>query len=54
MAPVTLGDGAYVAAGSCITEDVPEGALALGRSRQVTKPEWAAKKKAEREKAKQT
>ena len=53
VAPVTLGDGAYVAAGSCITEDVPEGALALGRSRQVTKPEWAAKKKAEREKAKQ-
>jgi bifunctional UDP-N-acetylglucosamine pyrophosphorylase / glucosamine-1-phosphate N-acetyltransferase len=53
VAPVTLGDGAYVAAGSCITEDVPVGALALGRSRQVTKPEWAAKKKAERGKAKQ-
>ncbi|QMV17491.1 UDP-N-acetylglucosamine diphosphorylase/glucosamine-1-phosphate N-acetyltransferase [Granulicella sp. 5B5] len=49
VAPVSLGDGAYVAAGSCITEDVPGGALALGRSRQVTKPEWATKKRAERE-----
>ncbi len=48
VAPVTLGEGAYVAAGSCITEDVPEGALALGRSRQVTKPEWATKKRAAR------
>src|SRR5665213_400033 len=46
VAPVTLGAGAYVAAGSCITEDVPEGALALGRSRQTTKPGWAAAKKA--------
>jgi bifunctional UDP-N-acetylglucosamine pyrophosphorylase/glucosamine-1-phosphate N-acetyltransferase len=42
VAPVTLGDGAYVAAGSCITHDVPAGALALGRSRQVDKPGWAA------------
>ena len=49
VAPVSVGDGAYVAAGSCITEDVPDGALALGRSRQVTKPEWAAKRWAERE-----
>jgi len=45
VAPVTLGDGAYVAAGSCITEDVPEGALALGRSRQTIKPGWAAAKR---------
>lgn len=48
IAPVSLGHGAYIAAGSCITEDVPDGALALGRSRQVTKPEWAAKKRAQR------
>jgi bifunctional UDP-N-acetylglucosamine pyrophosphorylase / glucosamine-1-phosphate N-acetyltransferase len=42
VAPVTVGEGAYVAAGSTITEDVPPGALALGRSRQVTKPGWVA------------
>jgi bifunctional UDP-N-acetylglucosamine pyrophosphorylase/glucosamine-1-phosphate N-acetyltransferase len=45
VAPVTFGDGAYVAAGSCITEDVPANALAVGRSRQVNKPEWAARKR---------
>ena len=46
VAPLTIGQGAYVAAGSCITEDVPAGALAFGRSRQVTKPGWVAKRKA--------
>ena len=46
VAPVTIGAGAYIAAGSSITEDVPEGALALGRSRQTTKPGWAAARKA--------
>lgn len=51
VAPLTLGNGSYVAAGSCITDDVESGALALGRSRQVTKPGWAAAKKASREKA---
>ncbi len=40
VAPLTLEAGSYVAAGSCITENVPAGALALGRSRQVTKPGW--------------
>ena len=50
VAPVTIGAGAYIAAGSCITEDVPEGALALGRSRQVTKPGWAAAKRASKQK----
>ena len=49
VAPVTLGSGSYVAAGSCITEDVPAGALALGRSRQVTKPGWAETKRAARQ-----
>jgi bifunctional UDP-N-acetylglucosamine pyrophosphorylase/glucosamine-1-phosphate N-acetyltransferase len=49
VAPVTIGTGSYVAAGSCITEDVPEGALALGRSRQVTKPGWVAARKAAQE-----
>ncbi|SNS76782.1 UDP-N-acetylglucosamine pyrophosphorylase /glucosamine-1-phosphate N-acetyltransferase [Granulicella rosea] len=52
VAPVTLGDGAYIAAGSCITEDVEPGALALGRSRQVTKPGWVAAKKSARDAAK--
>ncbi len=48
IAPVRLGDGAYVAAGSCITTDVPADALALGRSRQVTKPGWASARRAAR------
>jgi bifunctional UDP-N-acetylglucosamine pyrophosphorylase/glucosamine-1-phosphate N-acetyltransferase len=37
VAPVSIGDGAMVAAGSTITEDVPAGALAIGRARQVVK-----------------
>jgi bifunctional UDP-N-acetylglucosamine pyrophosphorylase/glucosamine-1-phosphate N-acetyltransferase len=45
VAPLTLGDHAYIAAGSCITDEVPPDALALGRSRQVTKPGWAAAKR---------
>jgi bifunctional UDP-N-acetylglucosamine pyrophosphorylase/glucosamine-1-phosphate N-acetyltransferase len=44
VAPLSIGDNAYVAAGSSITEDVPADALALGRSRQTTKPEWAKTK----------
>jgi len=42
VAPVEVGAGAYVAAGSVVTEDVPPGALAIARSRQVTKPGWVA------------
>ncbi len=41
VAPVTIGDGAYTASGSIITEDVPEGAVAFGRARQVNKPGYA-------------
>jgi len=41
VAPITIGEGAYIAAGSAITEDVPAGALALGRARQVIKKGWA-------------
>jgi bifunctional UDP-N-acetylglucosamine pyrophosphorylase/glucosamine-1-phosphate N-acetyltransferase len=46
VAPITIGDEAYVAAGSTLTDDVPPGALALGRSRQITKEGWVAAKKA--------
>jgi bifunctional UDP-N-acetylglucosamine pyrophosphorylase/glucosamine-1-phosphate N-acetyltransferase len=46
VAPVTVGEGAYVAAGSAITEDVPAGALALGRARQHVKPGWAEARRA--------
>jgi bifunctional UDP-N-acetylglucosamine pyrophosphorylase/glucosamine-1-phosphate N-acetyltransferase len=52
VAPITIGAGSYIAAGSSITEDVPDGALALGRSRQVTKPGWVAARKAAAEKKK--
>ncbi len=45
VAPLTLAAGAYVAAGSSITEDVPADALALGRARQTTKPGWAKAKR---------
>jgi bifunctional UDP-N-acetylglucosamine pyrophosphorylase/glucosamine-1-phosphate N-acetyltransferase len=46
VAPVTVGDGAYVAAGSTITDDVPEDALAVARSRQVSKAGWAKARRA--------
>jgi bifunctional UDP-N-acetylglucosamine pyrophosphorylase / glucosamine-1-phosphate N-acetyltransferase len=46
VAPLALGDGAYVGAGSCITEDVPADALAVGRAHQVTKEGWAAARRA--------
>ena len=41
VAPVRIGDGAYVGTGSVITSDVPADALALGRGRQVNKEGWA-------------
>ncbi|MEO7453338.1 MAG: bifunctional UDP-N-acetylglucosamine diphosphorylase/glucosamine-1-phosphate N-acetyltransferase GlmU [Fimbriimonadales bacterium] len=43
VAPVTIGEGAFIAAGSVITEDVPADALAVGRTRQVTKEGWASR-----------
>jgi bifunctional UDP-N-acetylglucosamine pyrophosphorylase/glucosamine-1-phosphate N-acetyltransferase len=46
VAPVTVGKGAYVAAGSSITEDVPADALAIARGRQTNKPGWATKRRA--------
>jgi len=51
VAPVRIGRGAYVGAASCITEDVPADALALGRARQSVKEGWArAKREAQKEK----
>ncbi len=41
VAPIRLGEGVTVAAGSTLTADVPAGALALGRARQVVKPGWS-------------
>jgi bifunctional UDP-N-acetylglucosamine pyrophosphorylase/glucosamine-1-phosphate N-acetyltransferase len=43
VAPVTIGDGAYVGSGSVITRDVPAGALAIGRGRQVVKEGWVSR-----------
>lgn len=47
VAPVRIGDGAYVGAGSVITGNVPADALAVGRGRQVNKPGWARARRAE-------
>ncbi|MBI2839745.1 MAG: bifunctional UDP-N-acetylglucosamine diphosphorylase/glucosamine-1-phosphate N-acetyltransferase GlmU [Acidobacteria bacterium] len=45
VAPVEVSDGAYVAAGSTITENVPPGSLAIARARQTVKAGWAEKRK---------
>jgi bifunctional UDP-N-acetylglucosamine pyrophosphorylase/glucosamine-1-phosphate N-acetyltransferase len=45
VAPVRIGAGAYIAAGSCITQDVPPDALALGRAYQTVKEGWAKKRR---------
>jgi bifunctional UDP-N-acetylglucosamine pyrophosphorylase / glucosamine-1-phosphate N-acetyltransferase len=47
VAPVKLADGAYVAAGSVITENVPADALGIARGRQVNKPGWTSKRRRE-------
>ena len=47
VAPLKIGDGAYVGAGSTITENVPADALGVARGRQVNKPGWASKKRRE-------
>lgn len=52
VAPVRIGKGAYVGAGSTITKNVPADALALGRSHQITKEGWARQRREERAKAK--
>lgn len=47
VAPVQVGDGSYIGAGSVITDAVPSDALALGRGRQVVKEGWVEKRKSE-------
>jgi acetyltransferase-like isoleucine patch superfamily enzyme len=46
VAPITIGDGSYIGAGSCITKNVPADALAVARGRQITKEGWAAARRA--------
>jgi len=48
VAPITIGDGAYIGAASCITKDVPADALAIGRAKQANIEGWAAKRRARR------
>jgi bifunctional UDP-N-acetylglucosamine pyrophosphorylase/glucosamine-1-phosphate N-acetyltransferase len=48
VAPLTIGEGAYVGAGSTITKDVPPGALAVGRAKQVVKERWATRRRQKR------
>jgi bifunctional UDP-N-acetylglucosamine pyrophosphorylase/glucosamine-1-phosphate N-acetyltransferase len=48
VAPVRIGKGAYVAAASCITKEVPKDALAIGRAQQIVKEGWAGAKRAAR------
>jgi bifunctional UDP-N-acetylglucosamine pyrophosphorylase/glucosamine-1-phosphate N-acetyltransferase len=49
VAPITVGRDGYVAAGSCITEDVPADALAITRGRQTTKTGWVVGRKGDGE-----
>lgn len=51
VAPISIGNGAYIGAGSCITKEVPADALAVGRTRQVTKEGWAAARRSRRSKS---
>ena len=44
FAPVSAGAGSVIAAGTTVTEDVPDDALAVGRARQETRPGWAREK----------
>ena len=49
IAPMVIEDGAFIAAGSTLNQDVPAGSLAIARARQVNKPEWLGNKFAPKE-----
>jgi bifunctional UDP-N-acetylglucosamine pyrophosphorylase/glucosamine-1-phosphate N-acetyltransferase len=49
VAPIEIGEGSYIGAGSVITKPVPPDALALGRAQQIVKEGWAAKQKKKQE-----
>jgi len=51
VAPIRVGNGVYIGAASCLTDDVPDDALAIGRARQSVKEGWAKQKRAELEAA---
>ena len=51
VAPVRIGQGSYIGAGSCITDDVPPDSLAIGRARQIVKESWTKAKRASRQDA---
>jgi bifunctional UDP-N-acetylglucosamine pyrophosphorylase/glucosamine-1-phosphate N-acetyltransferase len=51
VAPVRIGRGSYVAAASCITQDVPPDSLAIARGQQVVKENWATERRAKIKKA---
>lgn len=54
VAPLTVEDGAYIGAASCITRNVPADSLAVGRARQVTKEGWAATRRKRNEEVEKT
>lgn len=54
VAPVKVAKGAYVGAASCITDDVPQDSLAIGRGRQIVKEGWAKEKREQRAAAKKS
>jgi bifunctional UDP-N-acetylglucosamine pyrophosphorylase / glucosamine-1-phosphate N-acetyltransferase len=49
VAPLTIGEGAYIGAGSCITKDVPADALAVSRAKQANIEGWAKSRRAKRQ-----
>ncbi|OGK09123.1 MAG: hypothetical protein A2Y63_05055 [Candidatus Riflebacteria bacterium RBG_13_59_9] len=54
MAPITIGDSAYTAAGSTLTKDVPEGALGVSRAPQENKEGYAEKMREKRRRERET